>query len=65
MWQVRNDVSLRFLDAFYRALDLKASPGRPLGRGRAYRAAVQAIYDWTGAERTLLWAPFALAGVAE
>jgi CHAT domain-containing protein len=65
-WEVRTDVSLRFMRAFYESLTESSSNGTTRkGRGAAYRAGVRAARSWTGSKRPFLWAPFALVGVAD
>jgi CHAT domain-containing protein len=63
-WEVRSDVSLTFMKAFYGALVHSGGTQLTGGIGRAYRAAVTETRRAVGKEETFLWAPFTLAGVA-
>jgi CHAT domain-containing protein len=62
-WEVRSDVSLTFMKAFYGALLASDNSGLTKGIGNAYRAAVTETRKAVGKEQTFLWAPFTLAGV--
>jgi CHAT domain-containing protein/tetratricopeptide (TPR) repeat protein len=62
-WEVRSDVSLTFIKAFYGAL-LDSGGSQVTGNiGRAYRTAITETRRAVGKTETFLWAPFTLAGV--
>jgi CHAT domain-containing protein len=64
-WEIRSDVSLRFMRTFYGSIRHPSAWGDSLGRGEAFRRSVEDVRDWVGSENTFLWAPFVLAGVAD
>jgi tetratricopeptide (TPR) repeat protein len=62
-WEVRSDVSLTFMKAFYGALLDSGGTHLTMGIGQAYRVAVTETRQAVGEGQTFLWAPFTLAGV--
>jgi CHAT domain-containing protein len=61
-WEVRSDVSLVFMKAFYDALPSSNGIKLPVALGGAYKKAMSATRDKYGADQFFLWAPFTLVG---
>jgi CHAT domain-containing protein len=62
-WEVRSDVSQRFMRTFYEALPSPTGARVTHTIGGAYREAIRATREWAGVAETFLWAPFSLCGL--
>jgi CHAT domain-containing protein len=60
-WKVRFDVARKFTSTFYKYIYANWNEGN-FSRGEAYRQAMESVYNLTGKQNVILWAPFTFEG---